>query len=219
MEFQNREDAGRQLAIVLGRFKDGHAVVLALPRGGVVVGAEVARELNLLLGVVLVRKIGHPMDPEFAIGAMSEDEPPLYNELATIGVDHTWMKLEEEAATELIERRRQLYFDGGYVRPAIAGCDVIIVDDGIATGLTILAAIRWARLHGARGVVIAAPVVSRPVVDMLSHEADEMYVLGNPEAFRGSVGAHYYEFGQVDDLRVRQLLRTVMANFEGTAFL
>lgn len=216
MDFHDREDAGRQLATVLSQFQDTHAVVLALPRGGVVVGAEVARELHLPLGVVLVRKIGHPADPEFAVGAMAEDESPIYNELAIIGVDQTWLKLEEEAATELIDRRKQLYFDGGYVRPPLMGHDVIIVDDGIATGLTVLVAIRWVRAHGAQSVVVAAPVAPRAVVEMLTHEADEVYILDDPERFRGSVGAHYYEFGQVDDLRVRQLLRCIPANSGGT---
>ncbi|USN96973.1 MAG: phosphoribosyl transferase [Candidatus Nomurabacteria bacterium] len=219
MEFYDREDAGRQLAMLLKRFKGGHSVVMALPRGGVVVGAEVARILQVSLGVILVNKISHPADPEFAIGAVAEDEQPVYNELSIIGVDLTWLKLEEEAAAELIERRRQMYFDGDYTRPSIRGRDVIIVDDGIATGLTMLVAVRWAQTHGAQSVVIAAPVASKSVIDMLSREADDVCVLGDPDAFRGSVGAHYYEFGQVDDLSVRQILRDVKVNPNGAAYL
>ena len=219
MEFHDREDAGRQLATPLKHFECGHAVVMALPRGGVVVGAETARILQLPLGVVLVCKISHPADPEFAIGAVAENEQPVYNELSTIGVDLTWLRLEEEAAAELTERRRRMYFDGDYVRPALEGRDVIIVDDGIATGVTMLVAVRWARTQGARSVIVAAPVASRLAIDMLSREADEVCVLGNPDVFRGSVGSHYYEFSQIDDLRVRQLLRDVTVNSRGAAYL
>lgn len=148
---------------------------------------------------------------------MAEDEPPLYSELALIGVDRTWLKLEEEAAADRIERRRQMYFDGDYMRPSVKDRDVIIVDDGIATGLTMLVAVRWSRARGARRVIVAAPVAPRTVVDMLSREVDEVYILDNPADFRGSVGAHYYEFGQIDDLRVRQLLRAVTVNSNGAA--
>src|ERR1039458_10063063 len=109
MRYFNRQDAGRHLAKRLSHFKGSDIVVLALPRGGIVLGAEVARVLEAPFGLVLVRKIGHPYYPEYAIGAIAEDEAPFYNEREAAAVDAIWLKRAESSARMLIERRRQLY--------------------------------------------------------------------------------------------------------------
>ncbi|HUO62018.1 MAG TPA: phosphoribosyltransferase family protein [Candidatus Bathyarchaeia archaeon] len=206
MEFFDRASAGKELASDLKQYQDSGTVALALPRGGVVVGAEVAKALNLPLGLILVRKIGHPGNPEYVIGAVAEGEEPVYNELEAKSVDRAWLKLEEEAADELIERRHEQYFDSGFMQPEVAGKNLIIVDDGIATGLTMLAAIKWARSHRATRVIVAAPVVAPDVLNELALAADEVCIIDDPAHFRGAVGAHYKIFDQVDDLQVRQLL-------------
>jgi len=202
----NRKTAGKRLAAQLRRYVQSDVAVLALPRGGVVVGAEVAKLLHAPLGIILVRKIGHPANTEYAIGAVAENEAPVYDQREVAAVDQTWLKLEEEAAEEMIEERHEQYYDHVFVQPNIEGRDVVIVDDGVATGLTMRAAIEWARSHGVRRIIAAAPVVAKDVITMLRELADEVEVLIEPADFLGAVGAHYKNFDQVDDMEVRQLL-------------
>lgn len=207
MIFENRQDAGQQLARTLVRYRDNDDVtVLALPRGGVVVGAEVARELHTPLGLVLVRKIGHPAAPEYAIGAVAENEPPVYNKNEIAGISSEWLKSAEESAREVIERRRDLYYSDDFVPPAIKNRIVILVDDGMATGLTMDAAARYVTSRGAHRIVVAVPVASPESIDLLEEVADEVIVLDSPENFSGAVGAHYRQFEQVDDYDVEATL-------------
>ena len=168
--YANRREAGRLLGRALRRFKGQKAVVLALPRGGVVLGAEVAKELNAAFGLVLVRKIGHPAFPEYAIGAVAEKEKPLYNPSELALVDKQWLKKAEAEAYALIELRRRLYFGKGYSPTALKGKTVIVVDDGIATGLTMLAAIKAVRSHHPKRLVVAVPVASPKSVDELNKD-------------------------------------------------
>src|ERR1700757_3204184 len=161
MLYRNRQDAGQQLAKALKKYAHNHTVVLALPRGGVVVGSEVAQELDVPLGVILVRKIGHPFSQEFAVGAVAEDEEPVYDPAEVKTVDPTWLKLEEEAARELIDQRREYYYDNDHLPMDLHNKTVILTDDGMATGLTMQAAIEAVRHKGATKIVVAVPVASR----------------------------------------------------------
>lgn len=139
--YRDRLDAGRKLAKELDKIKSEDLIILALPRGGVVLGAEVAERLHAPLGLVLVRKIGHPSYPEFAIGAIAEDEEPIFNENESIAVNKCWIKNAEIIAREIIKKRRELYFNSDIKDIELSGKTVVIIDDGIATGLTMRAAV------------------------------------------------------------------------------
>lgn len=205
--YRDRTDAGQKLAKALKPFAGKDTVVLALPRGGIVLGVEVADKLSVTLGLLLVRKIGHPAHEEYAIGALAEGEEPLYNEAETALIDEEWLKRAETAAWQLIERRRKLYYGDGVKPPSLKNQTVILVDDGIATGLTMEAAVRSVRAQKAKKIVVAVPVAAGNCVERLSKLADEVVVLEPPESFRGAVGAHYQMFEQVDDEEVKTLLR------------
>ncbi len=207
VNYIDRQDAGQRLARSLKRFAGrSDAVVLALPRGGIVLGAAVARELEAPLGLVLVRKIGHPSASEYAIGAVVEGEKPLYNESEAAAIDPDWLRQAEASARELIERRHKLYYDEDLTPPEIKSKTIIIVDDGIATGLTMEAAVRAIRNKHPKRIVVAVPVASAESVATLEDLADEVIVLDKPTSFRGAVGSHYMQFEQVDDEEVKALL-------------
>lgn len=206
MWYKDRHDAGQQLARALEGYKDGGTVVLALPRGGIVLGAEIAKYLGVELGVVLVRKIGHPQNPEFAIGAVAEDRPPIYSEDVS-QIDKSWLSKAESGARQLNQRRGDFYYGQDQKRPEIYGKLVILVDDGIATGLTMQAAIEAVRSKRAKKVVVAAPLASVESVRDLEGLADAFILLGDPAEFLGSVGAHYSHFEQVTDEQVRDILQ------------
>lgn len=207
MIFIDRQDAGKRLARQLERFNTGNTVVLGLPRGGIVLAAKVARKLGAPLGLILVRKIGHPFYPEYAVGAIVEGEQPVYNESETAGIDRGWLSEAETAARNLISKRRELYYGDNFEPTETVGKTVIIVDDGIATGLTMEAAVRAMQNKGARQIVVAAPVASAEGVNILGTIADEVVVLDKPENFSGAVGSHYRKFEQVNDMEVKKLLR------------
>lgn len=209
MSYIDRQDAGKRLAQVLRHFKGDNVVVLALPRGGIVLGAEVAKELQAPLGLVLVRKIGHPSYSEYAIGAVAEGEKPVYNENEVAGIDKGWLKEAEASAKKLIEHRRGLYYGEDLVPPEVSGKTVILVDDGIATGLTMEAAVRAMQNKHPKRIVVAVPVAAQESVDTLENIADEVVVLDKPESFLGAVGSHYLEFDQVNDEEVLTFLREV----------
>ena len=208
----NRVDAGHQLAQVLRKFHGDDSVVLALPRGGVVLGAQVARELKIPLGVVLVCKIGHPASSEYAIGAVVEGENIIYSQDGLSGLYEEWIKKKELEARQLIEHRRAIYYTNGLVPPRIDGKTVILVDDGIATGLTMEAAVRAVKKHHPKRVVVAVPVASGENIQKLKELVDEVIVLDDPYEFKGVVGAHYQHFNQITDDEVVELLRE--ANYE-----
>lgn len=199
--FPDRITAGRQLATALaGRVAAG-ALVLGLARGGLPVAREVASALGLPLDVLVVRKIGAPGQPEFAVGAVAEDGSLLMNEevLAALGGDE-WRAAAIEAAREEC-RRRVIDYRGGRPLPAIAGREVILIDDGIATGLTMACAVRSVRTHGASRIIVAAPTASHEAVSVLRGIADEVVVCEVPALFL-AVGAQYEEFPQVSDAAV-----------------
>jgi predicted phosphoribosyltransferase len=208
MGFRDRRDAGQQLAIRLAAYGPEHPVILALPRGGVPVAAEVAKALEAPLDLILVRKLGVPWQPELAMGAVVDGGAPLVvrNEsvvrLAGIS-DRQFAAVCDEELAE-IERRRKIYL-GDRARIEIAGRTVIIVDDGIATGATIRAALRATRMRNPKKLVLAVPVGPAAIVREMRDEADTVICLEEQEYF-GAISLYYSDFRQVDDKEVIELL-------------
>src|SRR5450756_990344 len=180
MTFRDRSDAGRRLAKALSSYKDRHAVVLALPRGGVPVAAEVAAALDAPLDLILVRKIGVPTQPELAMGAVVDGGKPVIvrNEdvISLTGVSEQEFKATCDQQLAEIERRRKLYL-GGRPHPQIAGRTVIVVDDGIATGATTRAALQAIRMRKPSKLVLAVPVAPTESLKELRGDADDIVCL------------------------------------------
>lgn len=212
MIFKNREDAGRLLGKKIqkqldGRLRNNQLIVLGLPRGGVVIAHEVGRVLHAPLGLILVRKLRHPDSPECAIGAIAESDMAIYNEMYIKNIDPSWLKLEEESARELIDMRRNLYFGGQTNHPiSLKNRRVVLVDDGIATGMTMRAAIQHVISRGAKEIIVATPVTSPEAVEIIQKTGVSTIILDDPKNFYGSVGMHYKNFEQVSDIEVRGLL-------------
>lgn len=205
MMFTDRQQAGKLLAQALGRFKND-VVVLALPRGGVALGAVVARALHAPLDVVLVRKIGHPAYPEYAIGAVVLGQEPVFADKEVASLDKTWLKRAVADEQQENQRRREFYYDDGSAPAKLKNKTAIIVDDGIATGLTMEAAIRAVKTQSPKRVVVAVPVAPSDSLAMLQKLA-EVVVLDHPENFMGAVGSHYYSFPQVENDEVKSMLK------------
>ena len=213
--FKDRSDAGRHLAEKLAHYRGQNAVVLALPRGGVVAGREIAQALGLPLDIAVVRKIGHPLSPEYAIGAVDDAGAIILNDAETESVSQAWLSDEIEREKKEAERRVKAYRGARKPIP-ILGKTALIVDDGIATGLTMRLVVRSLRAQHTAGcggtcrrparIVVAVPVASAEAVESLRKEADEVITLEPPEEFLGAVGAHYLEFAQVEDAEVIRLL-------------
>ena len=212
VSFRDRCDAGRQLASRLGRYRRWpRTVVLGLPRGGVVPAAEIAKALDLPLDVLIARKIGAPGNPEFAIGAVAEDGEPYLNEEGIALSDATADYIAAEVARQRaeIDRRRQLFRDGR----ALALPDnatVILVDDGVATGATLIAGIRALRGLHVDHLAVALPVAPPETADVLRGLVDKLIVISTPSRF-GAVGAFYDDFRQVSADEVRRLLAEAAA--------
>jgi predicted phosphoribosyltransferase len=205
MEFLSRQDAGRKVADCL---KDEHVQadwVLGLPRGGVVVAAEVARGLNLPLDVIIVRKIGHPHHREYAVGALAEPDVVILDHPA---IERTYV-LEEELDEVIAEEKERLreYLQKFEPQgpPDLADKVALIIDDGIATGLTTEAAVLSARKRKAREVLVATPVTSDSAYERLSSVADRVYALLVDPGFN-AVGQYYQNFAQTTDEEVLELL-------------
>ena len=204
--FRDRRDAGRALAARLERYRGWDALVLGLPRGGVVVAAEVARQLDAELDVVVARKLGAPISPEVAIGAVTASERVLNEELIR-ELDVSEAYLSGVTAVEQREaRRREAWLRGNRPPPRIAGRSVIVVDDGLATGATMRAAVRSVRKQSPAHLVVAVPVGAREACEALRAEADEVVCLHAPASF-GAVGSYYLRFDQTSDDEVRRLLQ------------
>ncbi len=208
MVYADRVEAGRALIAPLQRYRGSDAVVLALPRGGVPIAAEIARALDLPLGLVLVRKVGMPGQPELAVGALAgpQGETLVINdEVARMaGISETRIAGLAAPQREELARRAELWM-GAHPAPDLSGRTAILVDDGLATGATMRAAIAWARSQNASKVVAAVPVGSAESVAALGRLADAVHCPTVPDYFR-AVGLHYRDFRQVDDAEVRALL-------------
>ena len=208
--FRDRADAGRRLAERLAAMALERPVVLVLPRGGVPVGAEIAKALGAPLDVAFVRKIGAPDQPELAVGAIADGTDPeiVLNQkvVQELGLSEEYLTAQATRELGAIEQRRREY---QALRPQIewAGRDVIVVDDGVATGMTMQAALRHIRRQHPRRLIAAAPVTSREALVLLRKEADEVVCLGSPSGF-GSVGSFYDVFTQVSDEEVAALLKS-----------
>lgn len=207
--FADRFDAGRQLARALAPYRSDAPLVLALPRGGVPVAVEVAQALGAPLDVILVRKIGAPGQPELAIGALVDGDPPqlLLNDdlVAATGADEDYIAAEREAQEREIARRRELY-RGRRPPPRLRDRTVIVVDDGIATGATLRVALQALGRAGAARIIAAVPVAPADALPRIREEADEVIVLETPRRFQ-AVGAHYRDFDQTSDAQVVDILR------------
>ena len=208
MPFIDRTDAGRQLARALTHYKAQRPVVLALPRGGVPVAAEVAMVLDAPLDLILVRKIGVPFQPELAMGAVVDGAEPVIvrNEevIQLSGVSETEFNAIRDEQLAEIERRRKLYL-GDRPHPQIAGRTVIVVDDGIATGATTRAALHAIRMRKPSKLVLAVPVAPTDTLKELRGEADDIVCLEDYEEF-GAIGLFYSDFRQVSDAEVVEIL-------------
>ena len=201
MPFADRTDAGRKLAQALAGYRGQHVVVLALPRGGVPVAAQVAEALKAPLDLILVRKIGVPMQPELAMGAVVDGAAPLIvrNEdvIQIAGIEEAEFKRVCDDELAEIERRRRRYL-GGRARIDVAGRVAIVVDDGIATGATTRAALRAMRARKPKKLVLAVPVAPTESLAAMKAEADEVVCLEDYESF-GAIGYYYSDFRQTSD--------------------
>ena len=203
--FADRAEAARALAArLLDEHLPGPVVVLALPRGGVPIGAEIARRLNAPLDLLLVRKIGAPWQPELAVAAVVDGGRPeiVIDEgiAAEVGADADYIERTAREEWQEVERRRARYLAGRAPVP-VAGATVIVVDDGIATGTTVRAALKALRRRGAARLVLAVPVAPHDTLLALQREVDRVICLSEPDPFR-AIGLHYVDFHQVSDEEV-----------------
>lgn len=204
--FADRRDAGRQLAQAVGYLKSPHTMVLGLPRGGVPVAAEVARALQAPLDVIVVRKLGVPGHEELAMGAIGEGGVEVLHREVVDRLGITPDEIERVERRELLELdRRVTAFREGRPAPDIGRCQVVIVDDGIATGSTARAACEVARAMGATRIVVAVPVAPAGWERRLEDVADELIALHTSRRF-GAIGAFYRDFRQTADEEVTRLL-------------
>jgi putative phosphoribosyl transferase len=205
--FYDRQDAGRQLAVQLAFLKNEQdVIVLGIPRGGVVVAAEVARALNVPLDVFLAHKLGAPANPELAIGAITSSgeicmDDALVHELR---ISHKQIEREAEYQRREIERRTRVYRQDRLPLD-VKNKTVVLIDDGIATGSTVLASLRSLRRQNPARLILAIPVGPTDTMDRLSSECDQVVVLSTPEPFY-AVGRFYERFGQTSDEEVVELL-------------
>jgi putative phosphoribosyl transferase len=210
--YADRGDAGKVLAAAVKRELDmrpgsGRPLVLAIPRGGVPIGRDVATAIDADLDLVVSRKLGAEGNPEYAIGAVMQDGT-LYLDPESLRITGAGTQyVEAEKAREMKEaaRRLEAYRDGRQ-EPAISGRTVVVVDDGVATGATMIVALRWVRSRGAGLVVAAAPVAPPRTVAELAVEADLVVCPSTPEPFY-AIGAFYETFGQVSDEEVKEILQ------------
>ena len=205
MIFADRVEAGERLGEGLRSLAGSNAVVLAIPRGGVIVGEAAARALGAPLDVVVPRKIGAPGNPELAIGAVAPGIRVLDRRMVGgLGVSDAYLDREFAAQEAEIERRQRAYRQGRPPQP-VEGRVAIVVDDGVATGSTAIAALRWARDQGAERVVLGVPVAPPQSLERLRAEADDVVVLDTPSPFF-AVGEWYRDFDQTTDGQVVEAL-------------
>jgi putative phosphoribosyl transferase len=199
--FNDRREAGMLLALRLKKYKSVNGVVLAVPRGGVPVAYEVAKELNLPLEVIMVKKLGHPLNKEYAIGAVG------LNEMFIVpheDVSDFYIRSETANVRSTLRRMKKKFMEDKEPED-LRGKTVIVIDDGIATGNTLLATIKILKKSRPAKIVIAVPVISKSALQKLTPEVDELITVLIPHTFYG-VGAFYHDFGQLSDEDVMEYL-------------
>jgi putative phosphoribosyl transferase len=204
--FEDRREAGRRLAEKLSRFKDEQTVVFALPRGGVPVGYEISRALEAPLDVFISRKLGAPGQPEFGIGAVAVGGVRILNQdvVRRLGIPDDY--IEQITAQEIAEVGRRLrYFRGERPEPEVGGRTAILVDDGLATGVTARAAVQALRMRKPRSLILAAPVCAAQSAALFKTVVDELVCLESPSDL-GAIGFWYRNFEQTSDEEVVELL-------------
>jgi predicted phosphoribosyltransferase len=206
MQFRNRAEAGKRLADALRSYRDQAGIVYPLPRGGIPLGVEIARSLHMPIDLVIPRKLGHPFNPEYAICAVCENGGMVCNEWEVSQVDPAWFQQKVRSERDEARRRRERYLDGRAPLP-VAGKTAILVDDGIATGLTMRAAIRDLKQRHPARIVVAVPVAPEETAAILRREVDDVVALDIPHLYLGAVGAYYEDFPQITDEEVIDMLR------------
>lgn len=196
------------MANKLAGYKGKEAVIYAVPRGGVVLGYEISKALRAPLDLVITRKIGHPTNPEYAVCVVAENHDLLCNPAEKEALDPKWLDKAVEAERQEAIRRRKVYL-GDRSRPDVGGKTAIVVDDGVATGMTFLMALREARHLKPARLIAAIPVLPAEMLPKIQKEADEVVYLDAPEDFLGAVGSYYDQFPQVSDDEVIRLLAGV----------
>src|ERR1700688_528842 len=209
MPFRNRSEAGRRLAVALAGYKEQEPTILALPRGGVAVAAEVAAALDASLDLILVRKVGVPFQPELAMGGVADGGGSIIvrndDVIEHVGIDEAEFKAVCDAELAEIERRRERYL-GNRERAEIAGRTAIVIDDGVATGATTRAALRATRMRNPKRLVLAVPVAPSDSLTELRREADDIVCTEDDSVF-GAIGFYYRDFRQVSDEEVIEILQ------------
>lgn len=208
MRFKNRTEAGKKLAHALGKYRGKNVVVYGLPRGGVVVAYEIATYLHVPLDVLSVCKIGHPHSPEYAVGAVAQDGCSLFNEREVALIDTVWLEHERNEKRKNAQRRRDLYSSG---RDPISahGRIAILVDDGIATGLTIKVGILGLNHQNPKNIIVAVPVCPKEFAEGIKAEGYDCVALDTPLLDADAVSAYYAEFPQVSDEEVICLMERI----------
>lgn len=207
MHFKDRKEAGLLLSLKLKSYRGKDIVVYALPRGGVITAFEIAKYLNAPLDLIITRKIGHPNQPEYALAAVSDNCFIVGSEKEILSVDKKWLKKEISLERKEIKRRKEKYLSNRKeidVKNKIA----ILVDDGIATGLTMKAGIKELKLRDPKKIVVAVPVIPKSSFEELKKQVDKVVALYVPQDFEflGAVGAYYDEFYPIEDDEVIKLL-------------
>ncbi len=204
--FKDRKDAGKRLAEKLIQKRYENPVVLALPRGGVTLGNIIAKRLNCPLDLLITRKIGHPKTSEYAIAAVTTGGEIVENEAETTQVDRKWFEKERKKQQEEARRRQDVYL-GGRKTIDLKDKTVIIVDDGIATGLTMMAGIKEVNSKKPAKIVVTVPVIPFDTYETLLKLVNEVVYISAPDDFIGAIGAYYTDFSQVTDEEVIKLLQ------------
>ena len=208
----DRADAGKKLAVSLSSYKNSKdAIIIALPRGGIITGQEVAKELNLPFDIIIPRKIGAPHNPELAIGAIIEDEVLLNDDLIqSMDIDKEYIEQTIEKEKRDINRKKRIWRKE---RPPIQwrGKTILIIDDGVATGSTMKASVRYLKKQPIKKLVVAIPVGPAETIDELKEMADEVICLQAPEMFL-AVGQFYEKFTQTDDKAIVEIMGKFYGN-------
>lgn len=213
--FANRYEAGQQLGKLLEKYKNEKTIVFALPRGGIVLAKEIADVLHAPISLILAHKIGHPHQPEYAVAAMSESGHIVGNPSELMFLGQPWLEKEKQRQLGEIRRKRSLYLKDRQ-DPPLEDKVAIIVDDGIATGLTMQAAILELKNKHPKKIVVAVPVSPKSTADKLKATVDEFIGIIVPDdySFFGAVGAYYNDFSQVEDEEVIAVLEKHSKQFE-----